>query len=98
MRMKKDIENGIYSVEIPQEFLDKAVYPIKSNDDFGYASIGSSHQSTGYRRNTTSMVRRTGYNISSGGVGTMDSLTAYLKRSSGYTDDITTTIFIKRRK
>jgi len=30
------IENGIYSVEIPQEFLDNAVYPIKSNDDFGY--------------------------------------------------------------
>ena len=26
------IENGIYSVEIPQEFLDKAVYPIRSND------------------------------------------------------------------
>ena len=30
------IENGIYSVEIPQDFIDKAVYPIKSNDDFGY--------------------------------------------------------------
>ena len=29
------IENGIYSVEIPQDFLDKAVYPIKSNDEFG---------------------------------------------------------------
>jgi hypothetical protein len=35
------IENGIYSVEIPQDFLDKAVYPIKSNDTFGYTSIGS---------------------------------------------------------
>ena len=34
------IENGIYSVEIPQEFLDKAVYPIKSNDDFGYTTKG----------------------------------------------------------
>jgi len=30
------IENGIYSVEIPQEFLDNAVYPIKSNDELGY--------------------------------------------------------------
>lgn len=36
------IENGIYSVEIPQEFLDKAVYPIKSNDTFGYTSAGPS--------------------------------------------------------
>lgn len=34
------IENGIYSVEIPQEFLDNAVYPIKSNDFFGYTGIG----------------------------------------------------------
>jgi len=34
------IENGIYSVEIPQDFLDKAVYPIKSNDTFGYTTAG----------------------------------------------------------
>ena len=36
------IENGIYSVEIPQEFLDKAIYPIKSNDTFGWTSIPAS--------------------------------------------------------
>lgn len=35
------IENGIYSVEIPQEFLDTAVYPIKSNDTFGYTTTGT---------------------------------------------------------
>lgn len=39
---KLHIENGIYSVEIPQEFLDKAVYPIKSNDTFGYTTVGGS--------------------------------------------------------
>jgi len=39
---KLHIENGIYSVEIPQEFLDKAVYPIKSNDTFGYTGEGAS--------------------------------------------------------
>lgn len=33
------IGNGIYSVEIPQEFLDKAVYPVKSNDTFGYTDV-----------------------------------------------------------
>ncbi|MFH1401607.1 MAG: hypothetical protein ABIG40_01450 [Parcubacteria group bacterium] len=31
-----DVASGIYSVEIPQDFLDKAAYPIKSNDEFGY--------------------------------------------------------------
>ncbi|MFA6097550.1 MAG: hypothetical protein WC788_08075 [Candidatus Paceibacterota bacterium] len=36
------IENGIYSVEIPQDFLDNAVYPIRSNDTFGYTTIGAS--------------------------------------------------------
>ena len=41
------IENGIYSVEIPQDFLDKAVYPIRSNDTFGYTSIGGSEMSIG---------------------------------------------------
>src|SRR4030042_761694 len=42
------IENGIYSVEIPQDFLDKAVYPIKSNDEFGYHPVtpGSSISGT----------------------------------------------------
>ena len=38
------IENGIYSVEIPQDFLDKAVYPIKSNDNFGYETQGTAGQ------------------------------------------------------
>ena len=33
-----DIEKGIYEVEIPQDFLDNAVYPIKSNDNFGNES------------------------------------------------------------
>jgi len=41
------IENGIYSVEIPQDFLDKAVYPIKSNDTFGYTTAGGSSQTHG---------------------------------------------------
>lgn len=41
------IENGIYSVEIPQEFLDKAVYPIKSNDTFGYTGIAVTQASIG---------------------------------------------------
>lgn len=44
------IENGVYSVEIPQEFLDTAVYPIKSNDTFGYTSAGGSYEYTSANR------------------------------------------------
>lgn len=33
---------GKYSITIPQEFLDTAVYPIKSNDTFGYTTNGAS--------------------------------------------------------
>jgi len=36
------IENGKYEVTIPQDFLDKAVFPIKSNDTFGYEDLGAS--------------------------------------------------------
>lgn len=39
------IGNGIYSVEIPQEFLDSASYPIKSNDTFGDLIYGASNYS-----------------------------------------------------
>ena len=41
-----DAEQGIYTVEIPQEFLDNAIYPIKSNDTFGYESVGGSSYGT----------------------------------------------------
>lgn len=36
------IENGDYTITIPQDFLDKAVYPIRANDTFGYTSVGAS--------------------------------------------------------
>jgi len=36
-----DEENGERIITIPQDFLDKAVYPIKSNDTFGYTTKGT---------------------------------------------------------
>lgn len=39
-----DKEAGTYSVEIPQEFLDRSSFPIRSNDTFGYSTEGG----TGY--------------------------------------------------
>ncbi|MDZ4228248.1 MAG: hypothetical protein U1E54_03305 [Candidatus Levybacteria bacterium] len=42
------IENGILSVTIPQDFLDKAVYPVRhaAGLTFGYASVGVSLNGT----------------------------------------------------
>jgi hypothetical protein len=62
------IENGIYSVEIPQDFLDKAVYPVKSNDTFGYNQTGTSGT------NVKNLIRG---HIEMGGAGTGVSMQAY---------------------
>lgn len=35
-----DIKDGVYTITIAQTFLDKAKYPIKSNDQFGFSSVG----------------------------------------------------------
>src|SRR3990167_3079672 len=64
------IENGIYSVEIPQEFLDKAVYPIKSNDIFGYETQGGTG-SANYD------VIRASKAAPSGGDGTVSNIKCY---------------------
>jgi len=73
------IENGIYSVEIPQDFLDKAVYPIKSNDDFGYKENGETEWHGGSAGPVATK-------FSSGAAGTITSITAYkLREQSPYT-------------
>ena len=65
------IENGIYSVEIPQDFLDAAVYPIKSNDTFGYTTEGETKDSpSGNYVNATL--------ASPDNNGSVDSVTAYV--------------------
>jgi len=35
-----DVENKTYIITIPQKFIDEAVYPIRSNDTFGYETLG----------------------------------------------------------
>jgi len=62
-----DTEQGLYTVEIPQEFLDKAVYPIKSNDDFGDLTRGGS------TRNIENKMY-CGYYVSGASSGTGDSI------------------------
>ena len=71
------IENGIYSVEIPQDFLDKAVYPIKSNDTFGNTSTAGTEN--GFAGNFAHMVVGT----PAGGNGTVSKLTMWAKKGTG---------------
>lgn len=36
------ISGGVYTVTIPQNFLDEAVYPVVVNDEFGFHTLGAS--------------------------------------------------------
>lgn len=92
------IENGIYSVEIPQEFLDTAVYPIKSNDTFGYTGTGGSLESIANYGSGTPYSYRTGYSIPSLSIGngTLDKITAVVS-SNDNTEAIDITVFINQK-
>ncbi|MFA6354026.1 MAG: hypothetical protein WCW93_03790, partial [Candidatus Paceibacterota bacterium] len=77
------IENGILSVTIPQEFLDKAVYPVRhaAGLTFGYDTEGSAYFNFSFYGY--------GYHVSilmgnpwTGAAGTLDSITAYLYGST----------------
>lgn len=69
------IENGILSVTIPQDFLDKAVYPVRhaAGLTFGYTSVGGSSGRYFYNSLTGSG------NKYAGAVGTGVSMSAYAK-------------------
>ena len=101
--MNIDIETGILTITIPQEFLDNAVYPVSSKGlTFGYDPESHGQSSTGFIANAilTDFINRLG------GSGTGNSMSAYcftagpgmfqlgLYRNSddvliGNTDDIT---------
>lgn len=56
-----DLDNEIMEVVIPQEFLDKAVYPIIIDPTFGYSSVGASTQSLDNRITGTVFTGAVGY-------------------------------------
>jgi hypothetical protein len=97
------IEGGILSVAIPQEFLDKAVYPIRHSAGltFGYKTAGTSLSSVGtygpYRGLFTSReIDETGYSISAylGNQAVTESLAKYAIYSGNNTivNGLTTTV------
>lgn len=83
-----DIEKGILSVTIPQEFLDKAVYPVRhaAGLTFGYTSAGSTFGA--YKDD----IHWFQYQISDGG-GTLNSISEYCSKFSTYTGNIKEAIY-----
>jgi len=75
-----DKEAGTYTVEIPQEFLDNAVYPIKSNDTFGYTSLGGTDSFDLARFGGSSYISGEAHNL--GIAGTLDSIKLGLRATS----------------
>jgi len=90
------IENGIYSVEIPQDFLDKAVFPIFANDTFGYETKGVTSQSYAYTWDggTEQTYRHGSYFLASKN-GTIDKLTIALSADSSVSVD--TMVFVNEK-
>ena len=77
-----NITDNLLTVEIPQEFLDNAVYPIRhaAGLTFGYTTLASTNGAISF--NTESL--RKGNIISySGGAGTLDKITLALKTDTG---------------
>lgn len=75
-KLNIDIENNLLNVEIPQDFLDTAQYPIKNAAglNFGYTTAGASINTI----TETSSNDDPAGKVATGAVGTADSITAYL--------------------
>ena len=67
--------NKTYTITIPQGFLDEAVYPIKSNDTFGFLTAGGSNMAFDGGNGPV------GGKYPSGGAGDLVSITAWLHGS-----------------
>lgn len=86
------IDNGVYTEEIPQAFLDTAVYPIRSNATLGFSEQGGSNATIG------SLTIGVSYHATTDASGgTTSTLRAFTKNDSGteydlkiaiYTDDV----------
>jgi len=86
-----NIANGFLTVDIPQEFLDKAVYPVKhaAGLTFGYTSAGSREDRYLAAKYSRAVNNRESTLVSSPvSNGTLDSLSAYLRADTTNTIDI----------
>ena len=71
-KLNIDEKKGILTIEIDQNFLDKAVYPVKVDPTFGYDTLGGSRQIIAHW--TDDSCRRIGNGEWTGASGTIDSI------------------------
>ena len=86
----------MYSVGIPEDFYDNAVYPIRSNDTFGYTSIGASII-TNTAQNFNNNAHRVGLALTMFEDGTLDSIHAGLSKSASGSDTVDHTAFVNQK-
>jgi hypothetical protein len=67
-----DVDKKLHTIELPQDFLDKAVYPVVIDPTFGYTTQGASYVST-----TADVLYGQVY---SGAAGTGNSMSLYCQR------------------
>jgi RHS repeat-associated protein len=72
-----DEKSGTLSVTVPQDFLDKATYPVIVDPTFGYGSIGASSANTGNAAGSL-------FTLSE--AGTVTQISVYTKAASGSVD------------
>ena len=78
-----DVEQGIQTITIPQDFIDKAVYPIRhaTGEIFGNTNIGGSTSFIATRFSDESITIGTNSNLAV--PGTLDSISAATKMQTG---------------
>lgn len=76
-----DEANGVLSVTVPQEFLDKAVYPVIVDPTFGYTSVGGSSRELYNSSDGTKYGRATRFALPES--GDITDLSGYFAVSSG---------------
>jgi len=83
-----DEKSGILTIEIDQDFLDNAVYPVNVDPTFGYDTVGGSTQNVGNYQVSGSY-----HTITE--TGTADSMTGYFDIAGGYSsgDEFKTGIY-----
>jgi hypothetical protein len=84
--LRINAEAGTYTVTIPQEFLDKAVYPVRSNDTIGYTTKGGTGTAT-----VASYV--VAFGPHAGVNGSATSVTVYFKSGSGSSGKMTLGVY-----
>ena len=76
-KLNVDVSKGVRTVEIPQDFLDNAVYPVIIDDTFGYTNIGPTETSWAKDRVAGTL------GTSGASAGTADSVSLYTRTGSG---------------